>query len=132
MAWVGLVAWAFTAGGGAVLGVLWLRHGGAHQRSGIRSPRLLTHIALAVSGLTLWFLFALTERAVWGWLALGLLAVVVAVGVSMLLLWLRGRSEHEATELPAETAFPLPVVLGHGVLGATTLVLCVVAVLTQA
>jgi hypothetical protein len=123
MAWVALVAWIATAAGGLLLGGQWLRHGGLRQSAGIRTARLATHMALAVAGLVLWVVFLVTDDSLWAWWALFLLAGVVAVGVSMVVIWWRGSSGRDATELPAESAFPLPVVLLHGALGLTTLAL---------
>ena len=129
MGWAALIVWITTAAGGLVLGGQWWRHGGTRQSSGIRPTRLATHVLLAVIGLSLWLAFLLADVSLLGVLAMVLLGGVIAVGVSMLLIWLRGRSGREATELPAETAFPLPLVLLHGVLGLTTLALGLLALL---
>jgi hypothetical protein len=121
MTWIALIAWIATAAGGSVLGASWVRHGGLRQRSGIRTARLASHVLLAVGGLALWVAFLVTDAEALAWTAVALLVVVVGVGISMLILWLRGHSATGHTELPAETSFPLPVILAHGLLGATTL-----------
>jgi hypothetical protein len=128
VAWAALVAWVATALGGGVLGRQWASHGGPRQASGIRTPRLALHAGLAFAGLVVWIVFLITDDESAAWLAVALLVAVVLVGLTMLALWLRGRSSPEhPTELPAESAFPLPVVMLHGLLGATTLLLSVLA-----
>jgi hypothetical protein len=129
MAWVTLVAWVMTALGGTVLGALWARHEGPKQSEGIRWPRLGTHVALAVTGLVFWVVFAAGGSETFAWIALGLLATVMVVGFSMVALWLRGRSsQDDLTWLPAEASFPLPLVAGHGILALLTLLLGILAV----
>lgn len=50
--------------------------------------------------------------------------------MTMAAIWLRGEAAPTApTELPAEALFPVPVVLAHGALGATTLLLSLLAAL---
>jgi manganese efflux pump family protein len=128
--WAALVAWITTAAGGLALAAQWVRHGGLRQGTGIRPARLVLHVLLAVAGLGLWVVFVVTGEPAWGWFGLALLAGVIGVGLSMLVIWLRGRSGKEATELPAESAFPVPLVLLHGALGLTTFVLALVAAIT--
>jgi manganese efflux pump family protein len=127
MAWGALAAWVTTALGGATLAVPWLRHGGHHQTGGIGPARLLLHVSLAVTGLGLWVGFLSSGNHTLAWIAVGLLVAVASVGLVMLAHWLRGRSGDTETELPAEAAFPLPIVLLHGALGITTLALSALA-----
>jgi hypothetical protein len=128
MAWVALVSWIATALGGLVLATQWLRHGGRKEERGIGISRLAGHAALAVGGLVLWLIYALGDDKLFAWLAVAALAGVVGLGLWMFAIWLRGHSPRaHRTELPPETAFPVPLVLGHGFLGATTLVLALIA-----
>jgi hypothetical protein len=130
MAWVALTAWILTTLGGSVLGLLWARHGGSRQSAGIRWPHLATQVALAVTGLVLWVVFAVGGDEILGWIALAVLAAVMVVGFSMVVLWLRGRApKDKLTWLPAEAAFPLPLVVGHGLLALVTLLLGLLAAL---
>jgi hypothetical protein len=69
--------------------------------------------------------------------ALVILVVVALLGFTMLARWLAGRRTAAAgvtasgdTTLPAEQRFPIPVVVVHGLLGAATLVLVLVAALS--
>jgi manganese efflux pump family protein len=125
--WAALIGWILTAFGGATMLAQWLRHGGANQREGIRAPRLLAHAGLAVLGLILWIAFVVSDERSLAWMAVVLLLVVGLIGATMFAIWTRGRNRREHTLVPAETAFPLPVVLGHGVLALATLTLAVLA-----
>jgi hypothetical protein len=127
MQWAALVAWVITALGGSVLFFAWLRGGGVHQNEGIRAPRLLSHMSLAVTGLVVWVVFLATDESALAWVAVAVLIAVVLLGFSMLLIWVRGRTTTIRTETPAEGSFPLPIVAAHGMLGATTLVLSTLA-----
>ena len=130
MQWAALIAWLVAALGGAGLGYLWARGGGAVQAAGIRTTRLLLHAGLAVSGLAMWIVFLVVSSRVFAWIGVALLVAVAIIGMSMAVIWLRGKAAATApTELPAEASFPLPVVLAHGALGATTLLLSLLAAL---
>jgi hypothetical protein len=130
MQWAALVTWFLTALGGSGLGYLWARGGGAAQAAGIRPLRLLLHAGLAISGLAIWIVFLIGGSRVFAWIGVALLVAVALIGLSMAVIWLRGKTAPRApTELPADVSFPLPVVLAHGALGATTLVLSLLAAL---
>src|SRR3954451_20355534 len=138
MEWVALITWVLTAGGGFVMLALWLKHGGMRQSEGsggdrIRSARILTHFALAATGLVIWIIYVASDSEGLAWVAFVLLAVVALLGFSMLAIWLRQRSRGPAPAgagdagvrdaTPAEQHFPTAIVGLHGVLAATTLVL---------
>jgi hypothetical protein len=136
MKWVALVLWVLTAGGGFVMLGLWLKNGGMKQSDvpgdRIRSARILSHFALAATGLVVWIAYVAADEDVLAWIAFALLAIVAAIGFSMLFIWLRQRSKdpagsaagrQPAETAPAERAFPVAIVAGHGVLAAATLVL---------
>jgi hypothetical protein len=139
MEWAALVTWVLTAGGGFVMLGVWLKNGGMRQSEmpgdRIRSARILSHFSLAAGGLVLWIIYLATDSDGLAWVAFALLAVVAALGFSMLAVWLRQRSREPALATaggsagavrgapPAEQHFPTPVVAVHGVLAATTLVL---------
>jgi manganese efflux pump family protein len=125
--WAALIAWVLTALGGATMLAQWLRHGGAKQREGIRPTRVLAHAGLAVLGLILWIAFVVSDERRLAWIAVVLLLVVGLIGATMFAIWMRGRNRREHTLVPAETAFPLPVVLGHGVLALATVTLAILA-----
>src|SRR5919206_1677967 len=133
MKWVALVTWVLTAGGGFVMLGLWLKHGGMRQSDmpgdRIRSARILSHFALAATGLVIWVVYVATDSEGLAWVAFALLAVVALLGFSMLAVWLRQRGREPALAgagggsvregTPAEQHFPTPIVAAHGVLAAT-------------
>lgn len=109
-----LIAWLVTAGGGFVMLGLWLT--GSNRR--LAAGLVLGHFALAAIGLVLWIVYLVVGDDALAWLAFALLLVVALLGFTMFTRWLPARRSDIA-----EARFPLPVVLGHGLLGATTLVL---------
>jgi hypothetical protein len=138
MEWAALVTWVVTAGGGFIMLGLWLQGGGMRQASQsgavIRPPRILSHFALAATGLVLWIIYVATDSDALAWIAFGMLAVVAALGFSMLAIWLQQRRSPAAVAAtagdpaggsvqPAERRFPIPVVVAHGLVAAATLVL---------
>jgi predicted ABC-type exoprotein transport system permease subunit len=138
MKWAALVTWVLTAGGGFFLLGLWLKHGGMEQSEQpgqrIRAARVLSHFALAATGLVLWILFVATDSTALAWIAFVILLAVALLGFSMLALWLgqrRVRAEASAAgpgaAPPAEQHFPVATVALHGLLAATTLVLVLIA-----
>jgi hypothetical protein len=125
--WAALAAWVTTALGGLVLFLQWVRHGGFSQKEGIRARRLLPHLALAVLGLAFWVGYLANNNRTLAWIAVGILIAVALLGISMFVISLRGRTTSLRTETPAEGMFPFPLVLLHGGLGTTTLLLSVLA-----
>ena len=131
MKWVALITWVLTAGGGFVMLGVWLKHGGMSQSDmpgdRIRSGRILSHFALAASGLVVWIVYVASDSDVLAWVAFALLVVVALLGFSMLAIWLRQRPRGPraagSEAAPAERHFPSVVVAAHGVLAAVTLVL---------
>jgi hypothetical protein len=142
MKWVALVTWVLTAGGGFVMLGLWLKHGGMQQGDEpgdrIRPGRILSHFGLAATGLVLWIIYVASDTDALAWIAFVLLAIVALLGFSMLAIWLRQRTREPVVATPAvagteggpaERRFPVPIVAGHGLLAATTLVLVLLVAL---
>jgi hypothetical protein len=132
MEWAALVSWIVTAGGGFVLFGLWFRHGGMRQREPgrhIRPPLILSHFALAATGLVIWIVYVITDSDALAWIALVILLVVAVLGFAMFAVWWQRRQAGATTAQtpgpgePAEQRFPAPIVALHGVLAVTTLVL---------
>jgi hypothetical protein len=134
MEWVALATWVATAGGGFLMLGLWLKHGGMRQSetpgARIRAARILSHFALAATGLVLWIVYVASDSEALAWISFALLLVVAALGFSMLAIWLAQRRRPSAPAAapsgagtPAEQRFPVAVVAVHGLLAATTLVL---------
>jgi len=135
MDWAALITWVLTAAGGFVLLVIWLKGGGMaqHEQGRIRPAIILTHFALAATGLVLWIVYVASDNDTVAWIAFVLLLVVAAIGFAMLGIWMsqrRGRggdAVQAAASAPAEQGFPTGIVGLHGVLAATTLVLVFLA-----
>lgn len=134
-----LVLWVITAGGGFVLLGIWLAGGGLRQQEAgaSRFPPgvIFGHFLLAATGLVVWIVFlASDESSGLAWTAFGLLLPVALLGFVMLARWWGGRSApavatepHESgasiAPVPAEQRFPTLVVVAHGALAVSTLVL---------
>jgi hypothetical protein len=132
MEWAALISWVVTAGGGFVLFGLWFRHGGMDQREPgrhIRPPLILSHFALAATGLVLWIVYVATDSDALAWIAFVLLLVVAILGFTMFAVWWQRRQARVSTSSadvpgePAEQRFPAAIVALHGLLAVTTLVL---------
>jgi hypothetical protein len=138
MEWAALIAWVVTAGGGFVLLALWLRHGGMRQREPgrqIRPPLILSHFALAATGLVLWIVYLATDSDALAWIAFAMLAIVALLGWAMFAIWFQRRQARvtgasmSTPGVPAEQHFPVSVVALHGLLAVTTVVLVFLAAL---
>ena len=143
MAVAALISWLITAFVGLYLVAVWLiendvtRRGTAASR--LPAPVIAGHVLLALTGLVLWVLHLVSGSAAWGWGALGVLACVATLGVTMFTRWIPVHVAYVAAEakagrsadfdFPAERAFPLSVVVGHGLLASTTIALVLLAML---
>jgi hypothetical protein len=121
-----LITWLITAVGGFVLVGIWAAAGG-HRTGSATGSRLAPglvfgHLGLAVAGLVLWIAYLVTGTDGLGWAGFAALLPVALLGFVMFARWLSSRRTGAA-----ESRFPVPVVLGHGLLGATTLVLALLA-----
>jgi hypothetical protein len=140
-----LVTWLATAIGGSVLLGTWITKGGVRQaqRGQSRFPPavIFGHFLLAAIGLVVWIVFLTSdESSGLAWTSFVILLVVALLGFAMLARWLGGRRAAAATgaraatdgdpNVPAEQRFPVPVVVVHGLLGAATLVLVLIAALS--
>ena len=134
-----LVTWVLTAGGGFVLLGTWLARGGQRQGSASRFPPALIfgHFLLAAAGLVVWIIYLATDSGALAWVAFADLLVVAVLGFTMLARWLQerrvpataGAGSRSGAERPAEQHFPVVVVVLHGLLAATTLVLVLLVAL---
>jgi hypothetical protein len=138
---VALITWVVTALGGLVLLARWLGRGGLRERSGGASrfpPALIFgHFLLAAVGLVLWIVYVAVDAEALTWVAFVVLLVVALLGFTMLARWLQGRRAAVTTAegtgsgagAPPEQHFPVSVVVLHGLLAATTLVLVLLVAL---
>ncbi|HZM32384.1 MAG TPA: hypothetical protein VFB77_17930 [Acidimicrobiales bacterium] len=132
-----LIAWLLTATGGFVLLGTWIAKGG-HRRDAARPSRfppglVFGHFLLAALGLVLWIVYLAADSDGLTWVAFAIVAVAALLGFALLFRWLpqvrdRAAPSGDATAT-AEAQFPIPVVVLHGLLGATTLVLVLLAAL---
>jgi manganese efflux pump family protein len=138
MEWAALISWIVTAGGGFVLLALWLRHGGMRQRQPgqqIRPALILSHFALAASGLVLWIIYVFSDSDALAWIAFVILVLVAGLGWAMFAIWWQRRQARMAAAdtstpgLPAEQRFPVSIVTLHGLLAVITVVLVLLAAL---
>ena len=138
-----LISWLVTALIGLYLLAVWLIENDVTRRDAAASrlpgPVILGHVLFALTGLAVWVVHLLFGSAAWGWAALGILVVIAALGLTMFTRWIPVHAASVAAEakaggpaefdFPAERAFPLSVVLGHGLLASTTSVLVLLAML---
>jgi hypothetical protein len=153
-----LIAWLVTALGGFYLLGKWLARGGARQQHGgpsrFPAPVIFGHFLLAAAGLIVWIVFLIAHAKALAWTAFVILVPVAALGFTMFFRWIgvhRGvtapapaparvgassaaaaapaTSAAAGAAVPAERHLPVPVVLAHGALAATTLVLVLLAAL---
>jgi hypothetical protein len=136
MEWAALISWIATAGGGFILLTIWLRRGGMRQRETggqIPPPLILSHFALAATGLVLWIIYLAADSDALAWIAFAILLVVALLGWTMFAIWYRRRQARAAGTsgstpgVPAEQHFPIPVVAVHGLLAVTTVILVFLA-----
>ena len=141
MSLAALFSWLITASGGLYLLTIWLIEYdiGAPGGAVSRLPRTVIsgHVLLAASGLGAWVGYLIVDRDMLAWIALATLVAVALLGFTMLGRWIMVRRAISATfharpseafasaraPLPAESHFPVPVVVAHGLLAVSTLTL---------
>lgn len=131
-----LIGWLVTAVGGFVLLGTWVAKGGhrptTEPRSRFSPGQVFGHFLLAAAGLVLWIVYVAADSDGVAWPAFAILVVVALIGFSMFFRWLpqvRGgqRAGGSAATATPEQKLPVPVVVAHGLAGATTLVLVLIA-----
>jgi len=140
MRFAALATWVLAALMGGYLLATWIANGGLRPRAGEEPSRfapqlIFGHGGLAATGLAVWVGYLVLGTSALAWSALGVLAVVAALGATMFGLWLRGghgrpRGRHVAGPQHAgEGHFPPPAVLVHGLFAVSTVGLVLVTVL---
>jgi hypothetical protein len=132
-----LITWVITALGGAVLLGTWLSRGGlrARETGASRFPPglIFGHFLLAATGLILWIIYLITDADALTWVALAILVIVAALGLTMVGRWRQDRAAAAASQTnaarPPEQHFPVAVVYLHGLLAVITLVLVLLTAL---
>jgi hypothetical protein len=147
-----LITWLITALGGIYLLGTWLAHGGLRQQrprtTRLPTPMIFGHGLLAATGLLVWIIYLAVGGSALAWIAFLILFPVALLGLTMFAHWLSavrapaarpayapagatpaasgGMPAPEQAAVPAERHFPIPVVVGHGLLAVTTLLLVLI------
>ncbi len=152
-----LTVWLMTAGGGLYLLTIWLIEFDHEFQSAAATrlpvPVISAHAVLAITGLAVWAAYLITDRPGLAWTAALLLAFVAGLGITLAARWIgvyRGTAIPQAATAPGaavgggrvatagvpvrlaappERHFPLPVVIGHGILALATIILVLLTAL---
>lgn len=129
MAIAALITYLITAVGGFILLGTWVAHGGHRSDGGSRfhAGLVFGHFLLAVAGLVLWIAYLAVDTIALAWAAVAVLVVVALLGFTMFARWVPQARNAGTADTTPERRFPVVVVLGHGLLAATTLVLALLA-----
>jgi hypothetical protein len=137
-----LFAWLLAVAGGLILLMIWIIEYDTEFQSTAATrlpvPVISAHALLALGGLTVWLSYILIDQDRLAWISVAILGVVAALGVTMAARWIPvqrnyakpGPSLASRRTVPPERNFPVPVVIAHGLLGLTTIVLVVYTTLS--
>jgi hypothetical protein len=135
MSIVALFAWMITIFVGLILLMIWIiEYDREFQKTAatrLPVPVISVHALLGLGGLTLWIGYLLVDERRLAWASVAILGTVAALGLIMAARWIGvyrafaapGSSLTRSMTVPPERNFPLPVVVAHGILAITTLVL---------
>jgi hypothetical protein len=130
---IALLSWVITLLAGLFLLTIWLiEYDPAIQRAAatrLPVPVISGHALLALTGLGVWVGYLVTGNDVLAWATLAVLAVVVSLGVTMAVRWIKVYRGKPDPMVPPERHFPLSVVIGHGLLALSTVVLVLLSTL---
>jgi hypothetical protein len=130
-----LFTWMITIFAGLVLLIIWIIEYDPEFQSATATrlpvPVISAHALLGLGGLMLWIGYLVEDQERLAWATVATLVTVAALGLIMAVRWIRvyrafadpGPAFTRSNAAPPERSFPLPVVIGHGVLAVTTLVL---------
>ncbi|MBV9795975.1 MAG: hypothetical protein JO016_18770 [Actinobacteria bacterium] len=136
-----LFAWVLTVFGGLILLMIWIIEYDREFQTTVATrlpvPVISGHALLGLVGLAIWFVYILVDQDRLAWVSIAILAVVAILGLTMAARWLGvyrrfakpGPSLAGKKTVPPERNFPLPVVVGHGLLAIVTIVLVVMTTL---
>ena len=139
-----LISWLVTAFFGLYLLAVWLIEydvsGEGAPASRLPTPVILGHVVFALTGVVFWVIHLLSHASTQGWAAVGILAVIASLGLTMFTRWIPVHRGFAAAgsgpgylsadfDFPAEREFPVSVVAGHGVLAVTTVTLVLLTML---
>jgi len=138
---VALYTWMVTILAGLLLLVIWIMEYDREFQSAAATrlpvPVISTHALLGMGGLLLWIGYLLLDEDRLAWFTVATLGTVASLGLIMAARWITVYRSYASpspslspkTVVPPERNFPLPVVIAHGVLAVTTVVLVVFAAL---
>ncbi|MGC1575104.1 MAG: hypothetical protein WA813_03080 [Beijerinckiaceae bacterium] len=130
-----LFTWMITILAGLILVVIWIIEYDPEFQTAAATrlpvPVISAHALLGLGGLMLWIGYLLEDQQQLAWAAVAALGTVAVLGLIMAARWISvyrtvvdpGPSLTRSTTVPPERNFPLPVVVVHGILAVTTLVL---------
>lgn len=141
-----LITWLIAAAGGFYLLAGWLARGGVRQQQAgttrFPAPVIFGHFLLAATGLVVWIVYVAVGGKGLAWAGFIILLPVALLGFTMFARWIpvyRARATVRPgagpgtimaeDTVPAERHLAVPVVFGHGVFAATTLVLVLLTAL---
>ena len=132
-----LYTWMVTVLAGLLLLVIWIMEYDREFQSSAATrlpvPLITTHALLGMGGLLLWIGYLLVDKERLAWAAVAVLGTVALLGLTMAARWIGvyrefadpGPAHNRRVAVPPERNFPVPVVVSHGILAVTTLVLVV-------
>jgi hypothetical protein len=129
-----LFTWIATIFAGLILIIIWIIEYDHDFQSATATrlpvPVISTHALLGLFGIEVWIGYLLTDSAWMAWATVATVATVAGLGLTMAARWIGvyrtvGHPGPSLSRRPAppERSFPVPVVIAHGVLAVTTLVL---------
>jgi hypothetical protein len=142
MSLVALFTWILAIMGGLTLLIIWIieydREFQSSAATRLPVPVISAHAVLGIGGLMLWIAYLLVDQERLAWAALLTLAAVAILGLIMAARWIRvyrgyahpGPSLTRTVAAPPERSFPLPVVIAHGFLAITTIILVMLTALS--
>lgn len=146
MGFAALITWFAAILAGLYMLAVWLIENDVTSRtttSRLPAVVVFSHLFLAATGFVVWVAYLALHRAALAWAACALLAGIATLGLTMFLRWIpvyRGEvapaapadpagASRAAYEVPAEGHFPVILVLCHGLLAVTTLILVLLTAL---
>jgi hypothetical protein len=130
-----LFAWVAAISAGLILLIIWIIEYDPEFQTAAATrlpvPVISTHALLGVLSLMLWIGYLLLGKESLAWATVAALGTVALLGLIMAARWVRvyrafgapGPALARSPTVPPERSFPVPVVVVHGILAVTTLVL---------
>ena len=130
-----LFTWLVTIAAGLTLLVIWIieydREFQSATATRLPVPVISAHALVGMGGLMLWISYLLVDQERLAWATVAALGVAALLGLIMAARWFRvyrvvvdpGPALTRSVAVPPERNFPVPVVVAHGILAVTTLVL---------